>query len=644
MSVLFFHLEVPGFSGGFVGVDIFFVISGYLITRNIVVARRAGRWSFREFYGRRVRRLFPAAFATLLLSFLFGFLVLSPAHFQRLGETSLYASLLTPNVYFWLHSGYFSRANDFNPLLHFWSLGVEEQYYLLWPVLLITLLRARMRLLLPVLVVLALTVLFLSEYWLYQVDRSAAFYLLPFRAFGLATGALLVFVPRTSGGPPPGADLLVLLGLGMIGYAVAAADLAPFYPGLNALAPVLGAALLIYAGQARALGHLLHNRPMVAIGLVSYSLYLIHWPLLVFYQYWTLRPLEALERIGLGLVALLLAGLMYRFVEQPFRASPKTSLGPAGFANACLMLTLPLMFLGAVVWAGQGLPWRAPELAAARPAGDACRAARKSPGCFLGATKPRREDILLIGDSQAKALSAGIHYLARKHGLKVRRWTRPACPPLFDVQLTYVKGKTGGRAARCNTQREAWKRYIQAARPKIVILSGAWSSITENPTRYGLVNPGDKLIADPASPVLTKSASRALFPSAIKHTVETITRLGSRVILLSPVPMLGVSPHACFDVPAYLMDANRRSRRCRAVSFQQMMGRIAYSDAAIASLAGTMVTPVLAKQALCSDTQESCSMVHDGRLLYRDFIHLNKAGSLFVVKHFEPVLSAAFKH
>lgn len=275
LPILLFHLDFAPFSGGFVGVDVFFVISGYLITRIVKRDLEAGRFSFRGFYSRRIRRLFPALLATLALTLGAGYLVQIPASFARLASSTLYATFSLANVQFWWTSSYFDEASGLKPLLHTWSLSVEEQFYLLWPALLWLTIRRGRRLAPCAIALLSVATLVWAEITLIS-DASKAFFLMPFRIWEFGLGALLVWLPAGLQTRRAAREAALALGLAAIAWAVFTYDHETAFPGLAAVAPCAGAALCIMAGNPRTLGGLLRNRVAVGIGKLSYSIYLVH--------------------------------------------------------------------------------------------------------------------------------------------------------------------------------------------------------------------------------------------------------------------------------------------------------------------------------------------------------------------------------
>ena len=355
LSVVLYHAGFSTFSGGFVGVDVFFVISGFLITRLLVnEVHSTNKIDYARFYLRRSRRLLPAMFFTLICTTILGVWFLSPQQLESYGASLLHSVLSLSNIYFYSESGYFDTASSLKPLLHTWSLGVEEQFYFIWPFMLS--LFASKKLGAPVLVAIVGVVSFYFSYVLIADQPDAVFFMTPFRVFEFSIGAALVWF--MSKGPNNNIilDILLLIGLALIAFAVFGYNETTRFPGVNALLPCIGAAICIYAGNAKYVGKVLSNKLFVGIGLISYSLYLAHWPLMVFYKnYINIGELRTLESMLLVAVSLVCAVFMYFFIEKPFRtAKPNNSR----FIVACTFFALALCYIGASMWAAEGWNWR----------------------------------------------------------------------------------------------------------------------------------------------------------------------------------------------------------------------------------------------------------------------------------------------
>lgn len=325
--VLLFHFDL-GVPGGFIGVDVFFVISGYLITEVIKNAISSGRFSFGDFYIRRLLRLHPALIATVAMTMLAGFLIMDPASFSSLAASAKYSLLSASNFYFWLNQGYFDAAAQTQPLLHTWSLAAEWQFYLVWPFVVWGALKVSPRFLLCLLALMTAVSLAASETML-RYDSSAAYYMMPFRVFELSIGAMLVFVSGHRAGVKTESAIVVAGLAAIIGSAFALESSSPF-PGILALVPCLGAAACIYSGRSRA-ANILRTRPMVKIGLISYSVYLVHWPIVVFYRYWIFRDISLTEKSSLLLASIAAGFALYHTVERLFMGKGRL-VKPLGLA------------------------------------------------------------------------------------------------------------------------------------------------------------------------------------------------------------------------------------------------------------------------------------------------------------------------
>jgi len=490
IGVLLFHFGFPGVSGGFVGVDVFFVISGFLITRLIVdeVAGQ-GTFSFANFYLRRARRLLPAMLATFAACFVLAFFLFSPPDFERFAGSLVYALFSLSNFYFWQEAGYFDAAAAVKPLLHTWSLAVEEQFYLVWPALLVfLLLRLRQRTVFAAIVVIAVLSLASAEYLL-VVDPAAAFYLLPARGVELAIGAGMVWIVGRGPHEGPIPELLLGLGLALIVGAVVLYQPETPFPGVTSLVPCVGAALVIHAGRARHLGLLLRNPVSVWVGRASYSIYLVHWPLLVFYSSYTFSEPSTAAGFALLAASLVLGWLQYRLVEQRFRFGGRPgALSPPAFGLGCALLVLLLVLPASTIWATGGAAWRIPEDRIALTNAQWGDIQRKTYCETFGDAVPRPlfncqnfrnadRDLFIWGDSHAQHLVAGVSQAFPDHNIYVAYMT--GCVPQSGF-LGYVRGEpTANLTKDCIEQNKQMLEFLRHHRKSAVIVTSAKRSTPE---------------------------------------------------------------------------------------------------------------------------------------------------------------------
>lgn len=318
LLILFFHAELANVPGGFIGVDVFFVISGYLITKLIRRELETGQFSFSNFYLRRLRRLAPALLFTLILTLVVGWVLLPPTLYQEAAQSSLATLFSVSNVFFWWQTGYFNTEAYYKPLLHTWSLAVEEQFYLIWPAILVLAGRrlSQAGLMGVLLVIFAVTLL--ASQGMLTDHSSAAFFLTPFRIYEFAIGAMLAISGIQARGQIL-SNTASMVGALIILYAASIfSDETPF-PGITALAPTLGAALLIFAGPSAGMNRALALPPISYIGRISYSLYLVHWPVQVYYRLMYGRPESSAEILLVLAISIVFGAAMYHLVETPFR-------------------------------------------------------------------------------------------------------------------------------------------------------------------------------------------------------------------------------------------------------------------------------------------------------------------------------------
>jgi peptidoglycan/LPS O-acetylase OafA/YrhL len=382
LAVVLFHLELPQFAGGYVGVDVFFVLSGFLITGIIAPAAAEGRFSFGDFYLRRIRRLLPAVVATVIATTLAAAIILQPIDMIAYGRFAIGSLFSFSNVIAYSESGYWDTASDFKPLLHTWSLGVEEQFYLVWPALIVGLVALRRRIPLGVSLALITVAGAAVTVWFTGVDASAAFYLSPFRVFQFAAGAAIGCM-RLDGlraaASPVLRDAVLLVGLGLVLVTVATYDDKTVFPGWAAVPVTAGAALLVLAGSSKhgvgPVGRaLLGNPGAVWLGRVSYSMYLVHWPVVSLYRYRTGAELSVLEQIGLGAITLLGTVALYYGVERRFyrrdtagartgaRAGAPSDAHGARVVRRTVAVALASALVLGSAWAQGGWAWRFGEV------------------------------------------------------------------------------------------------------------------------------------------------------------------------------------------------------------------------------------------------------------------------------------------
>jgi peptidoglycan/LPS O-acetylase OafA/YrhL len=476
LPVVLFHAGLPGFSGGYVGVDVFFVISGYLITGILYREAKDNRFGIWDFYERRVRRIFPALFAMLAVVLLAGTILLLPGDLISLGKSLFATGVFSSNILFWRDSGYFDSEAFTKPLLHTWSLAVEEQFYILFPLALWFMRRWPLPWLLGGLGTAAFFSFLLSILGTY-LWPEATFYLLPTRAWELLLGSLIAVSPVYGHRGRQGSELLAVAGVLGILLPVLFYDESTRFPGAGALLPCLGAAAIIYGARTTMVARILSNRLPVGIGLISYSLYLWHWPLLSFVSMEMDGEPTQFLRAWAVIGSFVLAILSYRLVEQPFRRRvPGRAV--LRFGVVCIA--------GGVVCGGalastDGLPARysgetASFLAEARREFTRLRnendcalfsfdGDERFGPCPIGTGKGAPQ-IVVIGDSYSIALRNAADRAMRAEGVSGLSISAPGCPPAFGLTQT--------DRPDCLARLERIARYLAEEKPPAVLLIGSW--------------------------------------------------------------------------------------------------------------------------------------------------------------------------
>jgi peptidoglycan/LPS O-acetylase OafA/YrhL len=598
------------FSGGYVGVDVFFVLSGFLITRIIAEDLGAGRWSIASFYERRIRRIVPALIFVSACSTVAAIAILLPNELQAYAASLLAAALSLSNVWFARMTGYFDPAAATQPLLHTWSLGVEEQFYVAFPLLLSLAYRFGQKGV-SFFVCGALAVSLALSIALTPENARSAYFLIHTRAWELLLGSVVALglVP----GPARMWQREIASALGLLTIAAAViffSEKTPF-PGYAALLPCVGTALIIWAGGGTCVARGLSVAPFVFVGLISYSLYLWHWPLIVFAKLLLVQPFTPFQQLLLIAVATALSVLTWRFVETPFRrrdgamSKRKTAFIGGGLSIGALALTATMLV------SVQGMPNRFPAeilgIAAAAQDASPKRAACHFDGtlagdfdksCVLGA--PVAPTTIVYGDSHGAELAVALGALAEPRNESVRELTASGCPPALG--FTYPsKGECPGYNARMI------EHLIALAPTTIIVASNA---------------------------VAWTHEYSAAFTRGLEAALRALSSAGHRVILFGQVP-----PHPNqLPIPATLARQAMFGTKPDTYAFRPDMKALRTLDAMlarIASAAGATYMSLL--PTLCNEIE--CKAAIDGAVLYFDDNHLTVAGEkLIAAKLLAPVL------
>lgn len=627
LGVLLFHAGFPALSGGYAGVDVFFVISGYLITRIILGAIDAGEFSFIGFFINRVRRLFPALLATVGISVILGGLLFSPPAMKKLAEAAIVSVLGLSNIYFWSEAGYWDIDSALKPLLHIWSLSLEEQFYLLWPPLLLLASRAQDSRRARIALVAMLGVASLVAAGLLSPHHPrATFFWMPWRAFEFMIGAAVIWLeiavtPRGRVWP----EIMAASGLGLILISFVAYGDRTAFPFPAALLPCLGSALLIWAGGSCRTAKLWTNRPMLWTGRISYSLYLVHWPLIIYYSWWRFEPLSELERIGVVIASFALAVPLHTFVENRFKRSRAPRSSDAVFLPVSAAAALGIIALAFSAKLDDGWPWRVQQARL-----DPVILAKLTPWCRdgTGLCGPPAT-VAMIGDSHADQYAGAVAESLKQAGLRGTLYrTVNACALMQDAYA--VDALSERETNKCRIGQREWRDRIDTENPGLVVLSSFWMyGVSKSfPARYV----DDESIAMP-----DLAQSRARFERKISESVAWLTGSGRKVIIIGSTLLVDRSPADCYNRPKFLGSPD--CERLNVVSDPEAQAYLsAFFRKLVAGRSDVLYVDVAS--ALCNNSP--CPLGENGTSLYLDRHHLTPYGAMWVQQRgFRPVTEFA---
>lgn len=658
LAVIGFHAFPNWVKGGFIGVDVFFVISGFLISTILLSSLETDRFSFLNFYAHRIRRIFPALALVIAACLAFGWFALLPNEYAELGKQAFAGSAFAANILFWRQSGYFDVAAELKPLLHLWSLGVEEQFYIVWPVLLWFAWKKRFNLLSIIIVIGVASLIY--ALLATKTNPVAGFYSPASRTWELLLGAFLAYWNLDKPGwlnqtrlradavlgrivytHPPEAngntlrDIKALLGLALIIVGIFVISKERRFPGGWALLPTVGAFLMIAAGpHAWANRKILSQKLLVWIGLISYPLYLWHWPLLSFARIMEGETPSRSLRIAAVALSFLLAWLTYRLVERPLRWGKHLTL-------KAVSLTVAVAACGGFgffIYQQQGFPTRTDWLAQQLKQFEWPETLNKNEQCkqlhpdaiggYCNTTATREnERIMLIGDSHANHTYPGLAATVMTE-TGTTLLGSGGCPPLADVE------RLDANKSCTDTTNKALEIASRQGVETVVLLSRGPIYLTRK--GFGEIEANTNvLIANKNRPEIKDQSQ--VFDIGLRNTLTRMQQADKKVVFVLDVPELGFDPKTCVDSrPLRLFNkatktpcaVSRAEFEARNKPYRELVTRVAkdYPN----------VTLFDAAAPFCDDTW--CWAIKDGQMLYRDDDHLSVEGSKFLAQELIKVL------
>lgn len=636
--VILFHAGWTVFSGGYIGVDVFFVISGYLITSILISDLNAKKFSFLKFYERRARRILPALFFVMLLSMPFAWLWLLPVDFQDFSESVAAVTLFVSNILFWQEAGYFDTAEALKPLLHTWSLGIEEQFYLLYPVLLLSIWKYGRDYFGGVLLAGIVISCFIAEYS-GSHHSSANFFLLPSRGWELLAGAYLAYLENTK---PLNVNQRLssfLTGVGMFLIIISAVlfDKQTKHPGLITFVPIAGTVLIIAFGRTKSISaSFLSHRYIVGIGLISYSLYLWHQPIFAFARTYSLKELTAGMYFMLIAISFMLALFSYKYVEAPFRNREKISTRTFVYLSTILSVCFIIFGVSGVVTSG--FPGRLPDDLMNRLEGEKykkiyvqttddwvhCFEKKPSSACILG-NKNLTVTWALVGDSHAGALAQSLD--------KALKGSDSAGVFLAKEGCVYALGLRRGDVVEDECLDHNYLVQARLQQPDInnIVISGRYVMYLER-SRFdngeGGVEPGLPVDFGPVQ-YSDENERRQKVSQSYKDTIKELLGNGKRVFLVYPVPEVG------WDVPRQAFKQKFKGidepvTTSAAIYYERSRSVIKIFD----SIGDHMnLVRIYPDRILCNTIiPERCVTEIDNEILYADDDHLSVNGAALVIQ------------
>ena len=650
LPVVFYHAGIKLFSGGFVGVDIFFVISGYLITNIILSDIENKKFSLKNFYERRARRILPALLLVSLTCIPFSFLFFKDIYLLEFTRSLVSLIFFSSNFLFWSESGYFNTNTEFKPLIHTWSLSVEEQFYILFPIILLFLFNF-FKFFTKIFFI---TLFILSLLFCVQGSfnyPNAAFYLLPFRGWEIILGVLtaIYLYENKIKFKKIYNDFFSIIGFCLIFISIIFLDSETVFPGYVALLPTIGTVLLItFCRKNTILYKVFTIKYLIYLGLISYSLYLWHQPILAFVKFYSLNEISLYLKLFVILISIVISYFSWKYFEIPFRNKQKIS-----YKNLLLFLFIPIIiFLS--TWAYVVKFSNLTDIYVSKPKeliGDKKVEYFKSKfdiqinseNIFYDSIKPKNSKanikVLVIGDSHAQTYNLMGEYYADKYQIEWHSYIFQGCPPIFGYYKIYniEQIKPSKKQNECKDQIKIWENFIRKNGKYFdyVILSSRWNYMfnheiyEKNQYRKDALIKNDQIFINNSK---IQKLSRSNFTNGLKNTINIINNNGPKVIVFSQPPLLIRNPIRCIGLSKisydYCANANFKSIKERGLFVKNTI----LNENKLDNIGNFYL---ILENYLCDEDKEKCISKINNKLLYKDDDHLSYEGAFYISQLWE---------
>lgn len=619
IAVILSHVHL--LAGGYIGVDVFFVISGFLIAPRILVQMRSRTFSLRNFYQRRARRLLPQVYAVIAVSFMAAYILFLPSDFVAFSKSAIATVLYGSNFYFLAQTGYFSPDAITQPLLHTWSLAVEEQFYFVAPLIIYLLVKLKNPLLIGALIGVSSLIasLVTTQFW-----SSANFFLLPFRAWEFIFGAAIAFAPLA---PRYLSNMAATFGIGLIVWSAITLTETSSFPGLNAIPVVIGTGLIIWAGRSTMLAKILATLPMRLTGRASYSLYIWHWPIIVFYSYYSFNDFSTKAQLFMIAATLIVGFLCWSVYEEPVR---RKELSFNVTLSYTVIASVIIISLSSFVQFQSGIPNRLNKSAQQMANSineknyfyeNCIRWVRKehmdsdlSDLCKLG-NENGNISFALWGDSFSASMAYGLSEEAKKHDLTGVLFSMHACPPIIGTEGWWDNTK-----AICKEMNELAIPAFKKLGVKTVFIHASWNAFSKEEYLSALDKSWKRDISED---------KQDLINSAVEATVNSLVAEGITPVFVGGIPtsnrriLLQLTREIQSNHPSHLQQPRSKYNKI-------------YKEANIAFGKIPEIVKLNPLGILCDEAK--CDVVRNGKPITIDGNHLTASGSLLLSKLFTSVL------